>query len=61
VGQKFPNPIVRVFSAVGFNASRTHSAVCFRAGTGGTCYVLIKKDDTWQRDRDWHTGCAWSA
>jgi hypothetical protein len=60
-GRSSPARSFAVFSAVGFNASRTHAAVCFWAGTSGTCYVLVKKDDTWQLDRDWHSGCAWAA
>jgi hypothetical protein len=50
-----------IFSAVGFDHFRTHAAVCFWARSSGTCYALIKKDDAWQLDRDWPTGCNWAA
>jgi hypothetical protein len=51
-----------IFSAVGFNADRTRAAVCFWAGSGGTCQVLTKKDDIWQKDKNWRGGgCFWAA
>jgi hypothetical protein len=51
-----------VFSAVGFNPSRTRAAVCLWGGSYGTCYALIKKDGAWQIDRDWRGGsCTWAA
>jgi hypothetical protein len=54
--------IVAVFSAVGFKPDRTRAAVCFWADSGGTCFILIKKNGTWQIDRDWHgDGCGWAA
>jgi hypothetical protein len=50
------------FSAVGFNKDRTRAAVCVWIGSGGTCHVLIKKDDIWQIDKNWRgDGCGWSA
>jgi hypothetical protein len=57
-----PDRSFAVFSAVGFDPSRTRATVCLWANHSGTCYVLIKKDGTWQVDRDWHGGgCGWAA
>jgi hypothetical protein len=54
--------IFAVFSAVGFNPDRTRATVCFWAHSSGTCSILIKKEGTWQIDRDWHgDGCGWAA
>jgi hypothetical protein len=53
---------IAAFSAVGFNKDRTRAAVCVWIGSGGTCHVLIKKDDIWQIDKNWRgDGCGWSA
>lgn len=53
---------VAAFSAVGFNPDRTRAAVCFWANSSGTCFILIRKNGTWQIDRDWRgDGCGWAA
>lgn len=50
------------FSAVGFNKDLTRAAVCVWTGTGGTCQVLIKKDEIRQKDKNWRgNGCGWAA
>jgi hypothetical protein len=53
---------IAAFSAVGFNHDLTQAAVCLWAHSSGKCYVLIKKNDLWQKDKNWRGGgCFWAA
>jgi hypothetical protein len=54
-----------ILSAVGFSVDRTHSGVCYMAGSAGgssgTCLFLVKKDGKWQEDDGYRGGCGFGA